>query len=123
MNKAAEQTLHKDAIDLLKKLIATPSFSKEEDKTAAIIADFFASKNIRSHTYLNNVWATNLHFDTSKPAILLNSHHDTVKPNKGYTLDPFTAIERDGKLFGLGSNDAGGPLVSLIAVFLHYYSQ
>jgi len=123
MNKAAEQTLHKDAIDLLKKLIATPSFSKEEDKTAAIIADFFALKNIRSHTYLNNVWATNLHFDTSKPAILLNSHHDTVKPNKGYTLDPFTAIERDGKLFGLGSNDAGGPLVSLIAVFLHYYSQ
>jgi len=123
MNKAAEQTLHKDAIDLLKKLIATPSFSKEEDKTAAIIADFFASKNIGSHTYLNNVWATNLHFDTSKPAILLNSHHDTVKPNKGYTLDPFTAIERDGKLFGLGSNDAGGPLVSLIAVFLHYYSQ
>jgi len=123
MNKAAEQTLHKEAIDLLKKLIATPSFSKEEDNTAAIIADFFASKNIRSHTYLNNVWATNLHFDTSKPAILLNSHHDTVKPNKGYTLDPFTAIERGGKLFGLGSNDAGGPLVSLIAVFLHYYSQ
>lgn len=123
MNKAAEQTLHKEAIDLLKKLIATPSFSKEEDNTAAIIADFFASKNIGSHTYLNNVWATNLHFDTRKPAILLNSHHDTVKPNKGYTLDPFTAIERDGKLFGLGSNDAGGPLVSLIAVFLHYYSQ
>jgi acetylornithine deacetylase len=54
---------------------------------------------------------------------LLNSHHDTVKPNKGYTLDPFSPIEQDGKLFGLGSNDAGGCLVSLIATFLHYYNE
>ncbi len=59
--------------------------------------------------------AVNKHFDAAKPTILLNSHHDTVKPNKGYTLDPFTPIEKDGKLFGLGSNDAGGPLVSLIS--------
>ncbi len=123
MNKATEEILHKDAIGLLKKLIATPSFSKEEDKTAAIIHDFFLSQHIKSQTFLNNVWVKNLHFDSAKPTILLNSHHDTVKPNKGYTLDPFTAIEKDGKLFGLGSNDAGGPLVSLIAVFLHYYSQ
>ena len=56
-----------------------------------------------------------------KPTILLNSHHDTVKPNKGYTLDPFTPSENDGKLFGLGSNDAGGGLVSLIASFLYYH--
>jgi acetylornithine deacetylase/succinyl-diaminopimelate desuccinylase-like protein len=53
----------------------------------------------------------------------LNSHHDTVKPNPGYTRDPFAAVIEDGKLFGLGSNDAGGPLVSLIATFLHFYSQ
>ena len=123
MDKAVEQILHREAIDLLKKLIATPSFSKEEDKTAAAIAEFFISKNIKFNTYLNNVWATNVYFDKAKPTILLNSHHDTVKPNKGYTLDPFTAMEKDGKLFGLGSNDAGGSLVSLIAVFLHYYGQ
>ena len=64
---------------------------------------------------MNNIWATNKYFDEGKPTILLNSHHDTVKPNKGYTLDPLTPIERDGKLFGLGSNDAGGALVSLMA--------
>ncbi len=58
-----------------------------------------------------------------KPTILLNSHHDTVKPNKAYSIDPFTPIEKDGKLFGLGSNDAGGALVSLIATFLHYYDN
>jgi acetylornithine deacetylase len=69
------------------------------------------------------VYAGNTHFDSSKPTILLNSHHDTVKPNKNYTLDPFTPIEKDGKLFGLGSNDAGGPLVSLIATFLHFSQQ
>ena len=73
--------------------------------------------------HLNNVWATNKYFDELKPTILLNSHHDTVKPNQGYTLDPFHPVERDGKLFGLGSNDAGGSLVSLIATFLYFYDQ
>ena len=71
----------------------------------------------------NNVFAKNKHYDESKPTILLNSHHDTVKPNSGYTLDPFSPVETGGKLFGLGSNDAGGSLVSLIATFLHYYDQ
>jgi acetylornithine deacetylase len=61
--------------------------------------------------------------DPSKPTILLNSHHDTVRPAKGYTLDPFEPQEKEGKLFGLGSNDAGGALVSLIATFLHFYSR
>ncbi len=105
------------AVDLLKKLIATPSFSKEEDKTAAVINEFLLSKAVKTNLHLNNIWAGNKYFDTSKPTILLNSHHDTVKPNKGYTLDPFSPLEKDGKLFGLGSNDAGGSLVSLIAVF------
>lgn len=123
MNKAAEQILHNEAIDLLKKLIAAPSFSKEENNTASIILEFLLSKQVRIERYLNNVWAKNLFFDDAKPTILLNSHHDTVKPNKGYTIDPFVPLEQDGKLFGLGSNDAGGSLVSLIAVFLHYYSQ
>jgi len=68
----------------------------------------------------NNVWVINSHFDPQKSTLLLNSHHDTVKPNPGYTKEPFSPIEEDGKLFGLGSNDAGGPLVSLIAAFLHF---
>jgi len=72
---------------------------------------------------MNNVWAYNKFFDASKPTILLNSHHDTVKPNTGYTRNPFSPDMTDGKLYGLGSNDAGGCLVSLIATFLHFYGQ
>ena len=115
--------LQKDAIDLLKKLIAIPSFSKEEDKTALVLTQFFADRNIKVSTLKNNIWATNLHFDANKPSILLNSHHDTVKPNKGYINDPFKPIEKEGKLYGLGANDAGGSLVSLIACFLHFYAM
>jgi acetylornithine deacetylase len=113
--------LYFDSIDLLKQLIAIPSFSKEEDKTADCLEAFLQQKNIPSNRFLNNVWAINKYFDESKPTLLLNSHHDTVKPNKGYTLNPFEPIERDGKLFGLGSNDAGGALVSLLATFVHFY--
>lgn len=111
------------AIFLLKELIAIPSFSKEEDKTASIIEIFLQSCGIKTERHLNNVWAKSKFFDASKPTILLNSHHDTVKPNKGYTLDPFSPIEKDGKLYGLGSNDAGGCLVSLIAAFIHFYEK
>lgn len=116
-------TLQDSAIDLLKKLIATPSFSKEEENTADIIERFLESNGVRIKTHLNNIWAQNKYFDPAKPTMLLNSHHDTVKPNKGYTLDPFSPIVKDDKLYGLGSNDAGGCLVSLMAVFLHYYER
>jgi acetylornithine deacetylase len=78
---------------------------------------------VKTHRQLNNVWAFNQYFDRSKPTLLLNSHHDTVKPNKGYTLDPFSPIEKDGRLYGLGSNDAGGPLVALIACFLFFHGK
>lgn len=115
--------LSNEAIALLKELIATPSFSKEEDQTAGIICLFFAKKGIPHFRIGNNVYASNKYFDESKPTILLNSHHDTVKPNKAYTLDPFAPVEQDDKLFGLGSNDAGGCLVSLAAVFLYFYER
>ena len=115
------EELYSDAVNLLKQLIAIPSFSKEEDNTADCLEQFFLHKNIRVNRHLNNIWASNKHFDSSKPTILLNSHHDTVKPNKGYTLNPFEPVEKDGKLFGLGSNDAGGPVVSLISAFVYYY--
>src|SRR3546814_10763 len=78
---------------------------------------------VRTFRKMNNVWAYNKFFDATKPTILLNSHHDTVKPNTGYTRNPFSPDITDGKLYGLGSNDAGGCLVSLIATFLHFYAQ
>lgn len=115
--------LYNDALQLLQQLISIPSFSKEEDKTADAIEAFLRSKNITTNRLLNNVWCTNKFFDASKPSILLNSHHDTVKPNKQYTRDPFQPSIEDGKLYGLGSNDAGGCLVSLIATFIHFYDQ
>ena len=110
-----------EAITLLKQLIATPSFSKEEDKTADLLERFLQQRNIKANRFLNNVWATNKFFDPNKITLLLNSHHDTVKPNKGYTLNPFEAVEKDGKLFGLGSNDAGGALVSILSTFVYFY--
>jgi acetylornithine deacetylase len=119
----SNEQLYTGALALLKQLIATPSFSKEEDKTADVIETFLKSKSVDACRLFNNVWAKNKHFDEGKPTILLNSHHDTVRPNKGYTLDPFSPIEKDKKLFGLGSNDAGGCLVSLIAAFLYFYEQ
>ncbi len=115
--------LQQEAKQLLEKLIATPSFSKEEDTTADIIQVYLAQKKVKTERKKNNIWAINLHYDSLKPTLLLNSHHDTVKPNKGFTIDPFTPINKEGKLYGLGSNDAGGCLVSLIATFLYYYDQ
>jgi acetylornithine deacetylase len=123
MNNELLHTLQQEAVELLKQLIATPSFSKEEDKTAAILFHFLSQRTVHVQQTGNNVWVRNIHYDASKPTILLNSHHDTVKPNKGYTKDPFTPEIQDGKLFGLGSNDAGGPLVSLIAAFLYFNNR
>lgn len=114
---------YEDAVQLLKQLIATPSFSKEEQGTAKILGQFMADKGVAYNQHLNNIWAVNKHFDPAKPCILLNSHHDTVKPNPQYTRDPFAPVVEDGKLYGLGSNDAGGCLVSLISAFLHFYEK
>lgn len=114
--------LTEEAIDLLKKLIETESFSSEEDKTALLLEEWFTSNEIPFKRENNNIWAYNLNYDESRPNLLLNSHHDTVKPNQGYTLNPLKAIEKDGKLFGLGSNDAGGCLVSLMATFTYFYA-
>ena len=116
-------SLFTQAVTLLKHLIAIPSFSKEEDKTADLIEQFLKERVITPHRKMNNLWVWNKHFDAAKPTILLNSHHDTVKPNSGYTRDPYDAKTEDGKLYGLGSNDAGGCLVSLIATFLHFYDR
>ena len=109
------------AIKLLKKLIMTPSFSEEEEGVVKIIETWFTENEIIYERHLNNLWAKNKFFDNDKPTILLNSHHDTVKPNKSFTFDPFEPIIEDGKLYGLGSNDAGGALVSLLHSFKNIY--
>ena len=117
------ETLYDYAITLLEELIATRSFSSEEDKTASAIETWLTAFNIPHQRAKNNVYAFNKHFDKAKPNLLLNSHHDTVKPNKAYTKDPFLPHVENGKLYGLGSNDAGGCLVSLLATFSHFYDQ
>ncbi len=111
------------AVELLQKLIQTQSFSSEEHNTAAIIEGWLKDHGVTFNRTQNNVWAVNKYFDENKPTILLNSHHDTVRPNKGYTNDPYDAFIEGDKLYGLGSNDAGGCLVSLLSTFVHFYEQ
>lgn len=115
--------LTKEALALLKNLIATQSFSGEENETALLIMQWFSNHDIKFESDKHNVWAKNKYFDSSKKTILLNSHHDTVKPNKGYTKDPYNPEVSEGKLYGLGSNDAGGSLVSLLATFTYFYDR
>jgi acetylornithine deacetylase/succinyl-diaminopimelate desuccinylase-like protein len=109
--------------ELLKNLIRIPSFSREEDRTAALLLEFLCANGVSAQRHGNNVWAVNRHFNPALPTILLNSHHDTVKPNPQYTRDPFDPKVESGRLYGLGSNDAGGCLVSLIGAFLHFYER
>ncbi len=123
MNNASLESMQSDAISLLKELIATPSFSKEENDTADILGAFFTRHEVPFSRVGNNIYARNKNYHDSRKSILLNSHHDTVRPNKAYSMDPFNPTEKDGKLFGLGSNDAGGCLVSLASVFLNYYNR
>ncbi|WP_276495814.1 M20 family metallo-hydrolase [Pontibacter litorisediminis] len=119
-----QKQLYPQAVALLQSLIQTPSFSREEDKTADLILQFLKEHGVEEvHREQNNVWAFNRHYNPQLPTLLLNSHHDTVKPNASYTRDPFEASMADGKLFGLGSNDAGGCLVSLMATFLYFYNR
>lgn len=117
------ETLYQDSLLLLQALIRTPSESGQEGKTADLIHSFLSKRTITVNRVKNNVWAYNSFFSRAKPTILLNSHHDTVKPNAGYTRDPYDAIIKQEILYGLGANDAGGCLVSLIATFLYYYDQ
>lgn len=117
------EVLTHEALALLKDLISIQSFSSEEQGTAERIEKWFTDHDIPFMRENNNVYAFNHTFKEGKPTLLLNSHHDTVKPNNAYTKDPFQPHVEDGKLYGLGSNDAGGPLVSLIALFTHYYEH
>lgn len=121
MNKEGLHILTSNAIGLLQQLIAIPSLSKAENKTADCIEDFLNGKGVIVFRLMNNVWACNKNFDAAKPTILLNSHHDTVPANAAYTRDPHQASIEGNELFGLGSTDAGASLVSLMAAFLYFY--
>lgn len=114
--------MKQQAIDLLKQLIETPSFSRQEAATADLIDGFLQDFGVETIRKFNNVWCQSKHYDATKPTVLLNSHHDTVKPVKGWQRNPFLASVEEGKLYGLGSNDAGASLVSLMATFLHFYN-
>nr|MBD3623728.1 M20/M25/M40 family metallo-hydrolase [Sunxiuqinia sp.] len=110
----------KEYIQLLKRLIRVQTFSKEEEPAANLIRQVLTEKGIAFQTKKNNTWAKNTNWQEGHPVILLNSHIDTVRPAKNWTKDPFGA-ELDGDyLYGLGSNDAGASLVTLLAVFIHF---
>jgi acetylornithine deacetylase len=108
-----------DSIALLQQLIAIPSFSKEENTVADFLERFIEIKGYIALRKDNNVWMLSPGFDPNKPTILLNSHIDTVKPVAGWTRQPFSPIIEDGKLFGLGSNDAGASVVCLLYSFFY----
>ncbi|MFC7669880.1 M20 family metallo-hydrolase [Hymenobacter humi] len=115
--------LSDDAVALLIQLIQTPSFSREEEQTATLIQEFLAAHDVTPQRQKNNVWAVSPHFDAAKPTILLNSHHDTVKPGAGWNYSPFGPVLEGDKLIGLGSNDAGASAVSLLATFLYFQNK
>lgn len=124
MNQSKLSVLTDEGIELLKNLIRTPSVSRNEDKTAELIFNYLKDHGVADvRRHLNNVWALSKDFDANKPTILLNSHHDTVLPAKTYTRDPFSPDVVDGVLYGLGSNDAGGPAINLLTNFLYFYGK
>ncbi|GAB5553385.1 MAG: M20 family metallo-hydrolase [Saprospiraceae bacterium] len=116
-------SLQTDAIELLQQLIETPSLSRQESATADLIQQFLEQKGIPHQRFQNNIVAKTTNWSDQKPVLLLNSHHDTVKPAKGWQRDPFKANLEGDQLFGLGSNDAGASLVSLIVTFCFFYEK
>lgn len=106
-----------EAITLLSSLVSIPSVSREEEQVADFLQNYMERSGIMTGRSGNNIWCISPMFDTKKPTILLNSHIDTVKPVNGWRKQPFTAKMEDGKLYGLGSNDAGASVVSLFEVY------
>ena len=112
------ETLVSEAIGLLKSLIAIPSLSREEEQAADFLQNYIEMQGMATGRKGNNIWCLSPMFDLNKPTLLLNSHIDTVKPVNGWRKAPFTPTEENGKIYGLGSNDAGASVVSLLQVFL-----
>ena len=106
-----------DAVQLLKKLTATPSVSRNEKDAADIMEQTIRSYGFEPQREANNLWIIDPHYDESRPTLLLNAHIDTVKPVASWSRDPFSPDVEDGVLYGLGSNDCGGGLCSLLQIF------
>lgn len=113
-----DESITSEAVGLLKSLISIPSLSREEEKAADYLQNYIEAEGMTTGRKGNNIWCLSPMFDLKKPTILLNSHIDTVKPVNGWRKDPFTPREENGKLYGLGSNDAGASVVTLLQVFL-----
>lgn len=107
----------KEAVALLKRLIATPSVSRDEKKAADIMEQAIRDYGFEPHREANNVWAIDPHYEEQKPTLLLNAHIDTVKPVESWKRDPFLPTIENDTLYGLGSNDCGGGLCSLLQIF------
>lgn len=121
MRPQTQKTMHPktaQAIALLEALVAAPSPSRDEGRTADLLAEYLARHGARPERLHNNVWARSEGFDPARPTLMLNSHHDTVRPAATYTRDPYAPAIEDGCLYGLGSNDAGASLVCLTETFL-----
>lgn len=106
-----------EAITLLQQLIATPSTSRNEDEAADIMEAAIKGYGLECHRLKNNIWTIDPEYDESRPTLLLNAHIDTVKPVSTWTRDPFSPTIEGDKLYGLGSNDCGGGLVTLLQIF------
>lgn len=122
-NKQSNSNCLSDTVKLLRKLVSIQSFSGEEHLRANYLTNFFSEHNINVERIGNNIIVKQPHFDSSKPTFMLNSHIDTVQPANGYTFDPYNPPSSDEYVYGLGSNDAGASVVSLIQTFLHFYNQ
>ncbi len=106
-----------DAIQLLKQMISIPSYSRKEKEVADMFEQFLLSKDLLPQRKGNNLWVRSSDFSAEKPTILFNSHLDTVKELDSWSYDPFSPSEKEDRIYGLGSNDAGASVVSLLAVF------
>ncbi|MDD6211419.1 MAG: M20 family metallo-hydrolase [Bacteroidales bacterium] len=109
--------LYYHAVDLLKDIITIPSFSREEQSVADKLEEYISRQNFTPNRIGNNIWIEASAHDANRPTLLLNSHIDTVKPVAGWNKDPFKPVENDDYIYGLGSNDAGASLVSLLHSF------
>ena len=112
-----------EAVELLQALIATPSTSRDEARTGDLLFAFLSEHGAAPERLYNNVWARAEGFDPTRPTLLLNSHHDTVRPAASYTRDPYAPTLEQGRLYGLGSNDAGASVVTLAETFLTFRTR
>lgn len=106
-----------ESVALLEQMVRIPSYSREENRVADLLEEFLKGKNLQPFRKGNNLWVHSPGYDGKKPVVLLNSHIDTVRPSSGWTYDPFGVEHEGDRLIGLGSNDAGASVVSLLAAF------